>query len=770
MTYRNNWRWLHVGHRHGMRIACGLLLASISPVVLAQVTPAKKTIELDEVVVTATRNEADMNEVAATVTRLGRKEIERRQPRDEADLFKDEPDVAFARDIRRFGATRVNIRGIEDNRVVQMVDGVRMGDYYNGGGPTNYTMASAMGTPIDFLKRVEVLRGPASSLYGSDALGGVVGYLTLDPKDLTGDDRTQAFRLRGSYNGASEGITTSALGAWRGDVVDVLIGLTAGRAKEVENMGSVGGYSSQRTTPNPSKSDDQGLLAKITVRPASGHELKFGLEHREQGTSTNILRQASSLGRVSSMQGDDNAERTRVSLDWLNTNATALYDRLSAKVYHQKSETTNYNRQVRSATTATCSASAVGANNCYIEQDFFVEQTSFGGSVQMDKGLQWLGADHFLSYGMDLSRVRTEELRDARIWNLTSGTFTKTLAGDTTPARDFPIGETTTAGLFVQDEISGLADGRLSVTPGLRYDWRKLEPKVDEIAQATLTANGKTAVSQSHSALSPRLSANWKLSDVYSLWGQVVRGFRAPNYEEVNGNFRNTTQGYGTAPNAGLKPETSTGVEVGLRWAAPGLRGQVAVFDTDYKNYIEQVTLSCPSDPRCISGLTRTLTFENLRKVNIHGAEFRSSWELMPRWRLDGAIAYIIGTDKSTDQPLNSVEPTRLSLALAHDAGVWGTETRLRAASAKKRVSDWSSPNVSTLDPYYRPGGYAVVDVAAWWQVDKRVRVNAGVNNLFGRKYWLWSDIRQADARNPLGVDFYTQPGRHLVASLQVDF
>ena len=52
-----------------------------------------------------------------------------------------------------------------------------MPDFYNSGGPTNFTMSAPLGTSIDFLKRVEILRGPASSLYGSDTIGGVVGVV-----------------------------------------------------------------------------------------------------------------------------------------------------------------------------------------------------------------------------------------------------------------------------------------------------------------------------------------------------------------------------------------------------------------------------------------------------------------------------------------------------------------------------------------------------------------------------------------------------------------
>ena len=135
---------------------------------------------LSNVVVSANRSETQIDAVPATITTTDRQSIDRRMPHDETSLFADEPDLAVARDLRRFGASSINIRGIEGNRVLQQVDGVRLPDFYSGGGPSNATTSSADGPEMDFLKRVEVLRGPASSLYGSDALGGVVSYFTLD--------------------------------------------------------------------------------------------------------------------------------------------------------------------------------------------------------------------------------------------------------------------------------------------------------------------------------------------------------------------------------------------------------------------------------------------------------------------------------------------------------------------------------------------------------------------------------------------------------------
>ncbi|MFZ5509787.1 MAG: TonB-dependent hemoglobin/transferrin/lactoferrin family receptor [Pseudomonadota bacterium] len=745
-------------------LTAAVLLALAGPL------PALAENELKTITVTATRNEAAAEDVAATVTVRDGEELRRRLPADEADLFRDDPDVAMPRDLRRFGATRINIRGIEDNRVAQLVDGVRLPDFRDGGGPTNFTLSAPLTASTDFLKRVEILRGPASSLYGSDAMGGVVGYLTLDPADLLGDKDLAGVRYRLGYTGANEGLTNTLLGAWRGEAIEALVGYSRTDAKEFDNQGDLDVTAPNRTRPNPQDVRDQGVLLKFALRPAAGHRLALALEGRDQDVAIIVKRLAASLPRVTAMAGDDSSRRLRASLEWEHKPQGLFYERMTARLYRQDADTENFNRQTRSNTTSTCSAVSGGANTCFIEQDFFFSQTATGGGVQFESGARAWSQEHLLTYGVDLSRVKTEEKRDARIWNLTTGTFTKSLAGESFPLRDFPVGYTDTVGLFVQDEIAGLADGKLSLIPGLRYDWRRLTPEVDPLVQQVLTSLNRSAVKQTDAAFSPKLGVLWRLAPAYSLYGQVARGFRAPNYEEVNGVFRNSVQSYGVSPNPDLRPETSVGVELGAKLHTGPVRGQLALYDNRYRNFIESVRLACPGDPRCLSGLANTIMAVNLSRVRIYGLEARAAWDFAPGWRADGAAAWAHGTDESTGQPLNSVEPARLSLGLARLAGAWSAEARLRAAARKTRINDWRSQTDPTPDPWLRTPGYGVLDLSAWWRLARGARFTVAVHNLFDKKYWLWGDIRQADARNPAGVDFYSQPGRTLSASFSYQF
>lgn len=743
------------------------LALAVGAALLVMANPLAAQQMLSESIVTATGISTASDALATTVSSVGRDELDRRLPSDEADIFRDEPDVSLARDLRRHGATRVNIRGIEDNRVVQMLDGVRLGDYYNGGGPTNYTMSSTLGSMPDFLKRVEIVRGAASSLYGSDAMGGVVGYMSLEPSDLLQKDVKTAARLRLSYAGANQGKMQTAMAAVRGESTEFLLGYSQNRADEFENQGTNGSTSASRSQPNRLQVKDQGLLAKLVWQPSQGHRLKAILEGRDQSASSEILRLSGALPRMTWVTGDDQAQRQRFSVEWEHVSNAAFYDRLTARVYQQDSETRNRNNQRRTGTSASCSAVAVGANQCYIEGDFSLDQNSTGANVQFESAWKQGSVQHLLSYGADLGRVKVEQKRDARIWNQTTNTFTKTLAGETFPLRDFAIGQTQTLGVFIQDEIEGLADGRLSLMPGLRYDRTRLRPEVDALAAQVLTQNNRQVAEQSHGSFSPKLGVTWKFNQQVSGYGQLARGFRAPNYQEVNGNFRNTAQQYGITPNAALKPETSTGLELGLRLKQESLRGQLSVFDNRYKDFIESLRYdNCHlpgANPNCIAGTRTTFQSVNFSRVNIRGAELRVQWNPAPGWQLGSTFAYARGHNEQSDQPLNSVEPRRLNVNVTRDFGAWGLEGRVHAAGSKSRIDD-------TGGAFFRTPGYAVSDVSAWWRINPRTQLVATVNNLFDRKYWLWSDIRQADAPNPLAVDFYSQPGRHANLAIQMDF
>ncbi|WP_137925997.1 TonB-dependent hemoglobin/transferrin/lactoferrin family receptor [Cupriavidus sp. 2SB] len=723
---------------------------------------AEEVRQLGEVVVTATRTEERADAVASTITVEDARRIGQAMPVDETGLFADEPDIDVPRDRRRFGAGSVNIRGIEDNRVLQMVDGVRLPDYYSGGGPSNISTSTREAPEFSFLKRVEVLRGPASSLYGSDAIGGVVSYATKDPVDLMRGKKAGA-EAGLEWNGIDDGFRQTVGVAGGNDTVQGLFMYAHRTSHEMQNMGANDSTSIYRTTPNPQRGETNAYLGKVVLNATPRQRFRLTYERRDAHSSTNMLRLTPALPRVTQADGTEEMKRDRISLDYEWRPANAVLDRLTASVYYQQSDSGTHTDQVRSGTSAGCSGTRPGRNLCNVGLDFGFEQAQTGFNVQADKGFRTGSVEHRLIGGVDFLQTTSEEMRDATVVNTTTGTTVKSLAGENFPLHDFPKGETRQIGVFVQDELR-FFDGRFTLTPGLRFDQYSLGPDDDSLYHS---ANGKAPIDKSDSNLSPKLSALWQATDRINVWAQYVFGYRAPSYREINGSFRNPVQGYGAAPNGDLDPEKSRSFEVGVRYTSDTVQSSVAMYDNRYTDFIEQVMLRCPSDPSCLSGMRATYQYRNQSKVRIYGAEWRGSWRFLPQWRVDGAVAYAHGTNQQKDQPLNTVSPLRASAGLTwepqREDGP-GAALRWRGAKAVTRTDD-------SRTQYFKPGGYGVVDLQAWWRFGKRATLTLAINNLFDKKYWLWGDVRQTGvtATDP-GLDFYTQPGRTVAASVKVAF
>ncbi len=131
--------------------------------------------DLDGPVVTATRTAQTQDQTLAAVTVIDRAEIERLQPASLPDLLRGTPGLSIASNGGLGKATSLFVRGTESDHVLVLVDGIKLGSATSGG-------ASIQDVPIDQIERIEIVRGPFSSLYGSEAIGGVIQIFTRRPQ------------------------------------------------------------------------------------------------------------------------------------------------------------------------------------------------------------------------------------------------------------------------------------------------------------------------------------------------------------------------------------------------------------------------------------------------------------------------------------------------------------------------------------------------------------------------------------------------------------
>ncbi|HEX7348195.1 MAG TPA: TonB-dependent vitamin B12 receptor [Rhodanobacteraceae bacterium] len=150
-------------HHHGLGCAIAAALACVPLAALADGTPTT----LSEIIVTATRTAQTEDQTLAPVTVITRAEIEALQPASLQALLNDTPGMAIANQGGPGKATSMFLRGTNANQVLVLVDGIRVGSATAGTTPIQ-------DIPLDQIQRIEIVRGPFSSLYGSEAIGGVI--------------------------------------------------------------------------------------------------------------------------------------------------------------------------------------------------------------------------------------------------------------------------------------------------------------------------------------------------------------------------------------------------------------------------------------------------------------------------------------------------------------------------------------------------------------------------------------------------------------------
>jgi hemoglobin/transferrin/lactoferrin receptor protein len=710
---------------------------------------ALRTQELRKISVTATRGPREIDSVAGTVTVKTAAEIERELATDIRDLIRYEPGVSVSNSPARFGLAGFNIRGIDGNRVLIRIDDVRMADSFSIGAFSN---ARRNLVDLDAVKSVEIVRGAASALYGSDALGGVVSFVTKDPLDYLGQDRNSAVTINSGYQGDDDGWHAGSTLALGNETLSGLLLYTHRSGGETENQGGIDSQDRTRTRPNPQDYASDSALGKLVWNPGSDNTVRLTLDVDRSDVDTDVFSSVGVSGTVNtlSLQGNDRQERRRFAVAHEISAETAMFDSLDWRAYVQDSEVTQRTREQRFTTT-------VGpASTVRREREFTFDQSVRGAEVLLRKDLQLGGSEHLFTYGFDAAWTDTEQMRDGVQTNLASGVRTTVIQPDSFPVRDFPKTRTRQLAAYVQDEIS-IEGGRWMVVPGVRIDSFRLQPEPDDIFIADNPGVSTTDIDTTN--VTPKLGVVRTVGENLSVFAQYARGFRSPPYDDVNLGFTNLAFGYTAIPNPDLEPETSNGYELGVRGSAQDSFFSVSTFYNDYEDFIESRALVAVIDD------VQVFQSRNVSDARIYGAELRSGLSLgsvsqsLQAWNLKLSVAYARGEDRVNDVPLNSVDPLKAVLGIAFQPaqGAWGMQLVGTAVDRKSNV-DVSNGQV------FVPPGYFVLDLLVHANIGERLRINAGVFNLTDKKYWEWSDVRSETVGSTI-IDRYSRPGLNASAN-----
>ncbi|KUF20691.1 TonB-dependent hemoglobin/transferrin/lactoferrin family receptor [Xanthomonas phaseoli] len=739
---------------HPLVVALSLALPAISLCARAAerdagAESAREVHDFDRLQVTATRTQRALVDVPSTVDVIDREQLDNQLVRELKDLFRYTPGVSVTSTSGRFtGASGIRIRGLDGNRVAMLVDNVPVSDSFSFG---SYLNANRNFVDLETLKRVEVVRGPASSLYGSDALGGVVAFVTKDPSDYLSAAKHSYVGLKFGYEGDWNGLFAGATGASGGERWSGMVAVSHRQGQEAQNQGDHRSRDFTRTAPNPQRIDGRSVLAKLVYAPSAQQRFKLTVEGNEDDGSIDALtgvdtRSPTASLRILSQEGRDHQTRARVSLRHeVDALDSVLANDLQWQLYRQDSESLQRTNELR-------------GNNTRRHNEHTFDQRVYGLLVNAHKAIDTDMLSHQITYGLDGTWTDTRAKRDGYSVNLANGMVSERVGQDVFPVRDFPMSETTKLGLYAQDEI-GLLDGRLSLTPGVRVDYFRLSPQVDAIFREDNPGVAVETIDQTQ--LSPKFGVVWRFSDAWSAYANYAHGFRAPPYNDVNIGFTNLQARYTAIANPDLKSETSRGGELGLRFNdAVGYVG-LAVYYTDYRNFIESYA---PAGVNA-DGLA-LFQSRNVDDVVIKGAEARAGIDLgalagLQGWSLNSAVAYAEGDNLTDSTPLNSVDPLRGTLGVAFDSDAWGAELIGTLVARKRRPQ---------LDSYYVPAGYATLDLMGHWEFAPGAKLTVGVFNLADRRYVDWNALPNGTLASSTVLDRFTGAGRTASVSLAVSW
>ncbi|HEX7820052.1 MAG TPA: TonB-dependent receptor [Sphingobium sp.] len=644
---------------------------------------------LDKLVVSAGQEKVALDTPQA-VTALDQEDIDQTQASTIGDLLEAMPGVNVQGGVSQLGQG-FNIRGLgtaigdSDNRVVITVDGVQK--YYE-----QYRMGAFFSEP-ELYKRVEVLRGPASStLYGAGALAGVINFTTKDASDfLSSPTDPIAVRLKAATETNAEAKTLSGIVAFRPVESVELLGTYNYRTSSSYRDGR-----NEIVPASATKSDSWLVKGRVTVAGNRKHAIWASYQDWISD-APQVYDQVTGAGGTAFMRRKVHDKTAVVGYE-NDFDGSKLFN-IEAQIAH--SDTLVHQTESDFLTDATRAA--------YLYTDFGYK--SWQGKVQnvseFDLGGDWTT---FLTLGGQWSQQKRTNPR-------------VTTAGVVIPgAGTHPEGRMTRTGLFGQLEI--VWSDRLTIIPGVRVDWTDLEPGDTRAAGAAVPLRTR------HSGVSPKIAALFNVTDWFGIFGSAAHTVRLPNIDETF----TLSAARSFSPN--LRPEKSNNIEAGFTLSFDKLlgkdrfRAKTTLFQNDVKDLI--ITNSATVG---VNGSTPY--FVNIGRSRFKGVEVEAEYGI-GGFFARGNASFIEGKDRLTGRYLNTIPANdyRLTLGYADAAtglsGGWTGEF----AEAQDKVAGTgfvqAGSGLSTA-------GYAVHNLFLTFRplsgAAKGVEFRISAENIFDRTY-----------------------------------
>jgi hemoglobin/transferrin/lactoferrin receptor protein len=601
------------------------------------------------------------------------------------------------------------IRGMIGNRILILVDGVRVNNALFRLGPNQYLNTM----DINQVERIEVIRGPGSVLYGSDALGGIIHIIT---KSSTSNGKRGPIhsRLYSRFSSADRGVSTRADVSVNAGRVGLFGGVSARGFGDVDAGGIYG------RQPWTDYHEWDGDL-KASVRLANNARLVAAVQHvwQDGASRPDVLKAGAEL-----------------EYRWTPERRELGYLQLQAEkpLRMVDSLQLTFSRQVQFERVNRMLAAAPSVRQTYED-----EVGSWGGQLQLASSL---GSRQLLTYGVELYRDLVSSRRNDA--NLSTGAVKAAQAS-------FADGASLlSTAAYLQDEVK--LSTRLNLILGLRYSRFDLE------ATVTNPATGTIEIDNRPDALTGSGYLAWNLTPPLQVFGGVAQGFRAPGVEDTTV-LRQSGSRF-DMPSPGVHPEKSLNYEVGLKLRKRQLSGTLSYFYSDYRDLIDRAPglfLGLPYVDLNGNGAkdaSEPLVYyrANVGKARVQGFALELESRLSNEWAVYGNVAWTRGDDLTAKTSLSRIPPVKGL------AGVrWVPTTKLWAeayailAAAQHRLSagDIADQRIGAGGT----PGFATLNLRGGLQMGETLNLTLGLENLTDKAYrWHGSGVMAPGRNLVLGV------------------
>jgi hemoglobin/transferrin/lactoferrin receptor protein len=709
-----------------------------------------RTSYLDEVVISANRWEQNLREISNRVAKINTQLIQLQNPQTSADLLGLSNQVFIQKS--QLGGGSPMIRGFATNRILLLVDGVRMNNAIFRSG----NLQNVISLDANAVDNTEVIFGPGSVIYGSDAIGGVMSFHTLKPSLSTINKATLTGNAFARYSSANKEKTghvdfNIGLNKWafttsvtKGVYGDLRMGSDGPEEYtrpdyqvRDENGNDIAVINPDPNVQIPTGYDQLNLMQKVRFKPNDQWDLSYGFHFSE---TSNVPRYDRLLLKNSSnvftsaewYYGPQKWLMHSLNVSYLN--ATAISDQIKLTMGYQDYAESRHNRNFT-------------GSNRNRRNDRYEAVKALSINLDTDKQLN----DHaHLFYGLEY--VTNQVGSTAERVNIVDGTVT----GLSTRYPDGSEWRSAAAYLSLRYKITE----NWLVNAGARYTHVYTHAQYD----TTYFDFPFTEATLNNGALNGNLGVVFNPTEDWKVYSNLSTGFRAPNVDDI-GKVFDSQPGVVVVPNPELEPETAYNAEIGFAGKiAKGLTIDVSAFYTFLDNAIVRgpYTFNGQSQIDYDGTLSDVYALQNISELTVRGFQIGLLWDISKNFRLTSNLNIQKGQEKDVvsgeDFSPTHIAPTFGSTQLAFKKNKlqivmysnYQGEINYENLALSERADSHLYAKDENGNPY--AASWTTFNLKATYAFNKIFTLDAGVENIFDQRYRPYSSGITAAGRNIFGT------------------